>query len=174
VPGVVTPAELLVEADQPQRLVLTLPRHVPAIVETFTPPRGGDGIEKTGKLVPGAVLDLDATPAGKVTVQRAPHCQALATPAECTLAPGTYTVDYSGPTAILHATRSVAIGSVDLKQHFEMGIVEAATGKTLQIGAGVRRAAFEAGPHKITVADDQGATHVVTVVVKAGATVIAQ
>ena len=57
----------------------------------------------------------------------------------------------------------------------ELGYVEAAAGKLLLLGGGpgVRRAAFEIGPRRLTVSDGEG-TKTVTVNVKLGATVVAQ
>jgi len=50
--GVTTPAEILVEAGKPQRLMLTLPHHVPAVIEPFTPERGADGIWRVTLPIP--------------------------------------------------------------------------------------------------------------------------
>jgi hypothetical protein len=169
--GVTTPAEILVEAGKPQRLVLTLPRHVPATIEPFTPERGADDIEKSAHLADGVTLSIESNLQATATVAGAPHCQALATPLACVLAPGTYTVEIVAAAA--KATRKIAIAKADRKERFDFGTVVAAAGKQLQIGGvAVKRAVFEAGPRKLTVMDEEG-THTTTVVVKAGATVTA-
>ena len=91
-----TPADVFVEVDKVQRFTLTMPRHVPVVIEPFTAHRGEQGLEKGGTLVEGAILHLEAASPGKVTVARAPHCTELAVPADCTLAPGSYDVEYVG------------------------------------------------------------------------------
>lgn len=47
-----TPAEVFVEAGKIQRFTLTMPMHVPLVIEPFTPARGARGLEKGGDLVP--------------------------------------------------------------------------------------------------------------------------
>ena len=91
-----TPADVFVEVDKVQRFTLTMPRHVPLVIEPFTPHRGEQGLEKGGTLVEGANLHVEGPSPGKVTVARAPHCTELAVPADCTLAPGSYVVEYVG------------------------------------------------------------------------------
>jgi hypothetical protein len=86
-----TPAELFVEVDKLHRFTLTMPRHIPVLIEPFTVSRGTTGLEKQGTLVPGFTLRLEGT--GKATVARVPHCGELALPADCVLAPGTYVVE---------------------------------------------------------------------------------
>jgi hypothetical protein len=92
-----TPADVFVEVNKVQRFTLSMPRHVPLVIEPFTPGRGAQGLEKGGDLAPGNTLRIEATLGGKVTVSGAPHCQDLALPADCTLAPGTYVIEYTGP-----------------------------------------------------------------------------
>jgi hypothetical protein len=170
--GVTTPAEILVEADKLQRFVLTMPHHVPVVIEPFTPSRGADGLEKGGKLVDGATLRVEATIDGKVTVSGAPHCKDAATPADCTLAPGSYLVDYVGPGNVKF-THTAKLADKDALEKFELGYIQAAPNKLLQIGAGnVHKAVFEAGTRTVMVTDDAG-PHQVTVRVKPGAVVIA-
>ena len=86
-----TPASVFVEAGQPHRFTLTMPKHVPVLLEPFTVTRGQTGFEQRGTLVPGFTLRLEGT--GKATVARAPHCIDLALPADCVLAPGAYVVE---------------------------------------------------------------------------------
>jgi hypothetical protein len=45
-----TPAEIIVEAEQPQRFTLVMPNYQPLVIEPFTPARGSD-VEKVGNLV---------------------------------------------------------------------------------------------------------------------------
>ncbi|MEJ7597862.1 MAG: PEGA domain-containing protein [Kofleriaceae bacterium] len=103
-----TPAELFVEAGQVQRFTLTMPKHVPLVVEPFTPARGATDLEKGGPLVPGFTLRLEAAQPGKATVSRAPHCRELALPADCTVAPGTYVIELHRPGAAT-VTRAVTV-----------------------------------------------------------------
>jgi hypothetical protein len=105
-----TPAEVFVEAGKVQRFTLTMPGHVPLVIEPFTPERGARGLQKGGDLVEGATLHLEGPAGGKVTVGGAPHCAELALPADCTLAPGRYDVEYAGPGGA-KATRSVTMGT---------------------------------------------------------------
>jgi hypothetical protein len=164
-----TPAEVFVEADQVHRFTLLMPGHVPLVIEPFTPRRGEHGLEKGGALVPGAVLRVEATLDGKITVAGAPHCRELALPAACTLAPGRHVVEYVGPTTAPIA-RTVTMTAADSTERLELGIVEAAAGKRLEPG-GLPRAVFPAGTHNVTVSDTAG-TRRKAVTVGAGATVV--
>jgi hypothetical protein len=107
-----TPAELFVEAGKEQRFTLVMPRHVPLVIEPFTPERGAEGLEKGGDLVPGATLRIEAKLAGTVSVARAPHCRELTPPAECVLAPGSHVVEYIGPDENRLRTPGAASGGV--------------------------------------------------------------
>jgi len=163
---------VFVEAGRVQRFTLAMPRHVPLVIAPFTPDRGARGLEKGGDLVEGATLRIEATLDGKVTVSRAPHCTELATPIDCTLAPGTYVVAYVGP-ASARITHTVTMADRDAIEKFELGIIEAAAGKRLQPG-GSQRIVVEAGTHTVMVSGGAGAgAHSVTVNVKPGATVLA-
>ena len=93
------PAELFVEVGKPQHFMLTMPNHVPLMIEPFTVARGDPLVEKGGTLVPGVTLRIEAAHAGKASVAGAAHCQELAVPAECTLVPGRYVIDYAGANA---------------------------------------------------------------------------
>jgi CRISPR/Cas system-associated exonuclease Cas4 (RecB family) len=170
--GVTTPAEVLVEAGKPARFVLTLANHVPLSIETFTPARGAEGIQKGGKLVEGTGLAIQSNLEGaKVTVVGAPHCKDLAVPADCLLAPGSYTVDFTGPQNA-HATHNVTMGTKSKTDKFEFGFVEAAAGKKLAANPPGGKLALEVGTRTVTVSDE-GGTHQATVHVKSGATVTA-
>ncbi|MBL0220839.1 MAG: PEGA domain-containing protein [Myxococcales bacterium] len=176
--GVTTPAEVLVEAGKPVRFMLTMPNKVPALIEPFTPGRGADGVVKSGKLVDGALLNVDSNLEGKASVSSALHCQNLELPIECVLAPGTYFVEVTiAPQNAVggRAIRKVVIAGKPHAETVDFGYVEAAPNKLLQLGggAGVRRAAFEVGARKVTVGGGDEPAHAVTVTVKAGATVIA-
>ncbi len=175
--GVTTPAEILVEAAKPVRITLTMPNKVPAVIETFTPGRGSDGLVKHGKLVDGTLLNVDSNLEGKASVSKAPHCQNLELPFECVLAPGAYFVEVSVVTQNAvggRAMRKVVIGGKAVGETVDFGYVEAGPNKLLQVGGtGSRRAAFEVGPRKVTVSGGDEPAHAVTVTVKAGATVIA-
>jgi hypothetical protein len=164
-----TPAEVFVEAGQVHRFTLLMPGRVPLVIEPFTPRRGEGGLEKGGDLVPGAILRIEATLDGKISVAGAPHCRELALPAACTLAPGRHVVEYVGPTTAPIA-RAVTMTAADATERLELGIVEAAAGKRLEPG-GLPRAVFPAGTHTITVSDTAGARRK-TVTVGAGATIV--
>jgi hypothetical protein len=168
-----TPADVFVEAGRVQRFTLTMPRHVPLVLEPFTPARGARGLEKGGDLVEGATLRIEATLAGTITVSGAPHCRDVAPPVDCTLAPGTYEVAYVGPDRGLGGapvTHTVTMAGRDALEKLELGVIEAAPGKRLQPG-GARRAVVEAGTYAVTVSDATG-RHAATVRVQPGATVI--
>jgi hypothetical protein len=112
-----TPADVFVEANQVQRFTLTMPNHVPLVIEPFTPARGAGALEKGGTLVEGATLRVEASAGGKVTVAGAPHCKEVAVPAECTLAPGAYLVEYAGP-GHAKVTRTVTMTSREVTEKF--------------------------------------------------------
>jgi hypothetical protein len=165
-----TPAEMFVEAGQVQRFTLVMPGHVPLVLEPFTPARGTQVVEQGGALVAGATLHVEASLAGEITISGAPHCTGVALPADCTLVPGRYALEYQGPD---HAriTRTVTMADRDVSEKLDLGIIAAAPGKLLQPG-GVERTVVEAGSHVVTVSDPTGA-HQATVAVAPGATVIA-
>jgi hypothetical protein len=164
-----TPADVFVEADKVQRFTLTMPDHVPLVIEPFTPARGSDGFERGGDLVRGSKLRIEATLAGKVTVSGAPHCTDVALPIDCTLAPGAYVVEYRGPENA-KVSRTVVLAARDALERFELGVVEAGPGKRLQPG-NVQKAVLEVGTHTVTVVE-ANRSHTATVTVKPGATVI--
>src|SRR5262249_60329890 len=170
--GVTTPAEILVEAGKPVRFVMTMAKKVPAVIDTFTPGRGADGIVKTGKLYDGMVVKFDSTIDGKLVIPNAPHCQNVATPTECVLAKTTYNIELDG-VFNAKATRQIVVDK-DQTVHFDFGFVDAGAGKTIVVGPGVaaKHVAYEVGPRSVTVAEEGGATHPVVVRVKSGATVI--
>ena len=168
--GVTTPADILVEAGKPVRFMLTLPHKVPAVIDTFTPGRGAD-LVKEAKLVDGVTVKLEASLDGRVRVVNAPHCQNLTTPAECVLAHGNYTVEFTG-VFNAHAIRQVVAGKNRIER-FEFGFVDAAPGKSIVVGGtNTKHVAFEVGSRQVTVADEAG-THPVVVKVRPGATTIA-
>jgi hypothetical protein len=167
--GVQTPAEVLVEAGKTQRFMLALPGYVPAFIDPFAPARGAVGVTKAAKLVPGVAVKVEATHEGRVTISGAPHCRELAPPAECVLAAGTYAVEFLAPPT--RVTHQVAVAGKPLTDKFELGFVEAADGKQLEVGGKhVKKALFEAGQRTVAVVED-GATKSVQVRVKANGTV---
>jgi hypothetical protein len=68
-------------------------------------------------------------------------------------------------------TRRVAIASKPISIELALGTVEAPKGESFQGGA--KRLVLEAGSRQVTLVGKDG-THAVTVVVKAGATVVAR
>ncbi len=172
--GVVTPAEVLVEAGKPQRFVLMLPHHVPAVLEPITAARGADNIVKSAKLAAGVDVRFEANLDGKVSIANAPHCKDVATPATCVLAPGNYVVELTGAQNA-HAAHTIAVAGKPLVEKFEFGYVQAASGKQLRVGNGapVARAALEVGTRTVMVSDETG-THAARMRVTAGATVVAE
>lgn len=169
-PAVTTPAEVLVEADKPVGFLLTMPRRVPAVIEPFTPARGADDIVRRGTLREGAPLRVTAGAEGTLVVENAPHCQDLALPAECVLAPGTYAVEVvvQGP----RIARRVKMGPRPAELKIELGHVDAGPRRLVVLpGGGVRRAAFEPGPRRITISDG-AAARPVQVNVRANATIV--
>ncbi|HEU0034412.1 MAG TPA: PEGA domain-containing protein [Kofleriaceae bacterium] len=170
--GVTTPAEVLVEAGKPVRFVLTMPNKVPAVLDPVTPLAGAD-LARSATLVDGKPLRVSTNlDGGKVTVAGAPHCLALPAPAECIVVPGSHRVELVIP-GLAKIVKTVNVAApVELK--LELGFVEAASGKQLQLGGvAMQRAALEVGPHRITITDEAGPRQV-TVIVKPGATVVAQ
>jgi hypothetical protein len=172
IPAVTTPTEVLVEANKPVRFMLTLPNRVPAVIDTFTPARGADDIVRGGKLIAGTPLRVTASAEGKLDVKRAPHCQELALPAECVLAPGTYAVEVA-VTAGARIARTVKLGARPVELKLELGYVDAGPRRMVVLPTGeVRRAAFEAGPRRVTISDGE-TSKTVLVKVRANATVAA-
>jgi hypothetical protein len=174
-PGMNTPCEVLVEAGKSQRFTLTLPKHVPVIIDPFTPTRGQDGLVKGGTLVEGVTLMIDAPGVdGKASVTGAPTCKNLDVPAECSVKPGKYEIDFNGSNGA-KATRTFDINETNQRARFDFGFIEAPPGKQLQLASGntVKKAAFEEGAHKVYVIDASGGIKQVTVRVKPGSTVVA-
>jgi hypothetical protein len=171
VAGAITPCELLVEAGKPTRFMLTLPHKIPALITPFTPPHGADNIELHGKLVDGTTLRLKANVEGRFRVGGAPHCQDVAAPAECIVAPGPHLVELVVPQAPRIA-RNVIVKQRDLDVKFELGFVEATGGKVVHIAPGVaaRRATFEIGTRRVTVSGGEDGPRQVTVTVRPGTT----
>ncbi len=106
-----TPTDLFVEANQEQRFTLTMPKHVPFMIAPFTPIRGTRSLEKGGTLEKGATLRIEGR-LGTARVTRAPHCSDVTLPFDCTLAPGSYGVEYRGPDST-KLTRTVTMTSED-------------------------------------------------------------
>jgi hypothetical protein len=175
VPGAVTPCELLVEADKPTQFMLTMPHKIPAVLEPVRAARGADNIERSGKLVDGTTLHLRTNVEARFRVSGAPHCADLAAtpaaPVECVVAPGQHTVDLIVAQAP-RITRAVTVKQKDLDVRFEVGYVEAAAGRLVQIGQGAaaRRAAFETGTRRVTITGGEEGPHQTTVTIRAGAT----
>jgi hypothetical protein len=88
-----TPTELSVEVGKEQRFMLTMPGRVPLVIPPFTPARGAAPLEKGGELEVGATLHVEGAKDAKVSVSGTPHCIELDVPADCTLAPGDYSVE---------------------------------------------------------------------------------
>jgi hypothetical protein len=166
-----TPAELFVDAGQVQRFTLTMPGHVPLVIDPFTPARGAHDLEKGGELVEGATLRIEATLDGRVTVSGAPHCHDVALPVDCALAPGSYAIEYRSPDGS-RVDRRVTMTGRDSTERLALGVVAAAPGKVLLPG-GSTRAVFEVGTRTVTVRGPRG-SHPTVVTVEPGATVIAE
>jgi hypothetical protein len=107
-----TPADLELEVGKPQRFMLVMPERVPYVFPPFTPEKGKDGQELAGELTKGATLHVLGKAGAKVTVVGTPHCIALEAPADCTLAPGDYTVELVTPGAAKQA-KTVKVGADD-------------------------------------------------------------
>jgi hypothetical protein len=88
------------------------------------------------------------------------------------LAPGTYTVELS-PAGGPRIARTVKLGGKDAEVKVELGFVEVGPGRLVVLpgggGGGVRRAAFEPGPRRVTISDG-ASSRTVAVTVRAGAT----
>jgi len=173
VAGALTPYDLLVEAGKPVRFMLAMPRKIPAILDPVTPPRGADGIELGGRLLDGVTLHLHANLDARFRVDDAPACQDVATPLDCVVAPGPHLVELVAPQAP-HITRTVTVKQKDLDVKFELGYVEAAGGKLIQLapGATIKRATLEVGTRRVTVTGGDEAPHQASVVVKPGTTTV--
>jgi hypothetical protein len=173
VPGLITPCELLVEAGKTTHFMLTMPHKIPAMLAPLTPPRGADDIELSGKLVDGTTLHLRANVDARFRVAGAPHCQDVAAPFDCVVAPGQHVVDLIVAQAPRIA-RTVTVKQKDVEVKFELGYVEASGGKLVQIsqGAAARRATFETGTRRVMITGGEEGPHPATVVVRPGTTTI--
>jgi hypothetical protein len=173
VPGMVTPCELLVEAGKTTHFMLTMPHKIPAMLAPLTPPRGADDIELSGKLVDGTTLHLRANVDARFRVAGAPHCQDVAAPFDCVVAPGQRVVDLIVAQAP-RIMRTVAVKQKDVEVKFELGYVEASGGKLVQIsqGAAARRATFETGTRRVMITGGEEGPHPATVIVRPGTTTI--
>ena len=173
VAGAITPCELMVEAGKTTRFMLTMAHKIPAILPPFTPPRGADDIELTGHLGDGITLHLHANVEARFRVVGAPHCQDVAAPFDCVVAPGQHVIELVAAQAPRIA-RTVTVKQKDVDVKFELGYVEASGGKLVQIapGSASRRATFEVGTRRVMVTGGDDGNHQVTVVVRPGATTI--
>jgi|HubBroStandDraft_6_1064221.scaffolds.fasta_scaffold09512_3 hypothetical protein len=170
--GVLTPAQVLVEADHTVRFVLSMPHKVPAVIE-LTPGHGAE-IVKHAKLGDGVTVSVDANIDGtKISLTGTPSCQDIATPATCVVAKGSYQLELTGP-ANAHIIRQVQI-TADLAVHLALGYVDAGGDKEIVVGPNhtAKRVALEVGRRNVTVIDEAG-THTTAVIVKAGATTVVQ
>jgi hypothetical protein len=171
--GVQTPAEVLVEAGKVQRFTVTMQGYVPTNIEPFTPTRGAVGVVKTAKLTPGHALRIESTHEGRLFINGASHCKELTLPAECTVASGNYSIELTVQGSTF--TKQAKVGTKPVTEKFELGTVEAPDGKQLMVnGKNVKKAVFEPGTRNVMVADDAGVMKMVSVKVKAGATVTAR
>jgi hypothetical protein len=173
VAGAITPCDVLIEAGKPTRFMLTMPHKIPAVLAPVTPPRGADDLELSGRLQGGVALRLHANVDAKVRVGGAPYCQDVDMPFECVVVPGPHLIELVAPDAP-HITRTVTARQKDLDVKFELGYVEAAGTKVVQLAPGVtaKRATFEIGPHRVTVTGGEDGPHQASVVVKPGATAL--
>jgi hypothetical protein len=110
-----TPAELVIKAGTPHRFLLTMPNHVPVMLEPIVAERGARLLERTATLAPGVTLRIEAPP-GKVTVSNAPHCTNVAAPVQCTVGPGTYSIEHVGT---IKQTRAVEVVDQDVRVRFD-------------------------------------------------------
>ncbi|HEY1812362.1 MAG TPA: PEGA domain-containing protein [Kofleriaceae bacterium] len=169
--GVLTPAQVIVEADHPVKFVLSMPHRVPAVIE-LTPGHGAE-IVKHAKLADGATVTIDANLDGlQVSLTGAASCQKVDLPATCVVLKGTYPLEITGPTNA-HAARQLGV-TTDVTLHFSLGTVEAGGDKQIVVGPNhtAKRVVLEAGRRNVTLTDDAG-THATAVIVKAGQTVVA-
>jgi len=173
VAGALTPYDLLVEAGKPVRFMLTMPTKIPAVLDPVTPARGAEVLELGGRLLDGVTLHLRANLDARFRVDGAPACQDVATPFDCVVAPGPHLVELLVPQAP-RITRTVTAKQKDLDVKFELGYIEAAGGKLIQLAPGTttRRAVLEAGTRRVTVTGGDDGPHPTSVVVKPGATVV--
>jgi hypothetical protein len=173
VAGAITPFELLVEAGKPTRFALTLPHKIPAMLAPFTPPRGADDIELSGKLVDGTTLHLKANIDVRFRVSGAPFCQDVASPFDCVVAPGQHLVDVV-TTPGQRISKTVNVKQKDMEVRFELGFVEAGAGKLVQVaqGSAAKRVTYEVGTRRVTVTGGEDGNHQVTVTVRPGTTSI--
>ena len=111
------PATVLVEPEREQHFVLTMPHHVPAVIEPFTVARGSGPIEKRADLPIGFTLTVESPGSGRATVVGVDRCRDLAVPAECVLAAGEYVVEVRRGTAAV-LSRTVRITDRDLAAAF--------------------------------------------------------
>jgi len=169
--GAVTPYELLVEAGKTTRFMLTMPHKIPTVLAPFTPPHGADDIELYGRLVDGVTLRVRANVDAKVHIAGAASCEDVATPVDCVVPPGQHVVDLVVAQAP-RITRTVIAKQKDLDVKFELGYVEAAGAKLVQLGPGTaaKRATFEVGPRRVTVTGGEDGPHQASVVVRPGTT----
>src|SRR4029079_5278901 len=116
VAGVATPCEVLVEAGKIPRFMLTMPHRIPAMLAPTRRPRSAEDLELSGKLVEGTTLHLKTNVDGRFRVAGAPHCQDVAPPYDCIVAPGSHTIDLVVAQAPrLYRTITVKNKDVDVK-----------------------------------------------------------
>jgi hypothetical protein len=171
VPGTVTPCEILVEAGKTTRFVLTMPRKIPLSLPPVTPLHGSDDNLLTGKLIDGVNLHLHANIDVRFRVSGASHCADVGTPYDCVVTPGPHTVDVVSPQAA-RISRQITAKQKDLDLKFELGYVEAGSGKQVQLAGGAtsKRVVLEVGSRRVTVTGGDDGPRQVNVVVRPGAT----
>ena len=111
-----TPTELIVEVGKPQHLALAMPEHATFVIPEFTVAATQEVIEKSGQLGAAATLHVDGAPTAVATIVGAPHCRLLHLPADCPLAAGAYTIEYT----VGHTTvrRAIDIADRDVEARF--------------------------------------------------------
>jgi hypothetical protein len=174
VAGAITPCELLVEAGKTTRFVLQMAHRIPAVLPPVTPRPGADDIVLTGKLGEGITLHVRSNLEVKFKVSNAPHCPEGPGPLDCIISPGLHVVDVVHPNA-LRISRQVTAKQKDVDVKFDLGMIEAGTGKQIQLpgGATAKRVMLEIGRRTVTVVGGEEAPHPATIVVKPQGTTIA-
>ena len=110
------PFALFVEAGTPQHFTLIMPRHVPAVIEPFTVQRGEQGLVKSGKLVEGPTLRVDAATGAIETFTAHPEtgCAVAATERHLVIAGGADGGAVSGAVEIDDATTLQPVATATL------------------------------------------------------------
>ncbi len=167
--GLVTPVdEHIIQSRKRYEFTLKLPGYMPAHVPA-TVGRAQAKVPVHADLQPGGSLTIRSNYETRVRIPGVPGCTKLAPVVDCPLPNGTYKVRISSSRLALRRYMTIEIKNNDIVRNLSFGTIEAKAGhRFVRYGRLVRRAAFDAGTHKVKVVGEGGEKQTLTVRVSAG------